>query len=219
MGLQELFKKIENDFKQETLLEFNIILNDASNNLSPEERGIFLDWLEYEFLHNQLSLYDTQQVSLASVKEQLSTEAIEEIKKAVKKQKRYTEYIQKWIFENKSENFTARISEKETNNPPLKENYLGQPANETAIKFFEFLSEYYRPDDVTKVKYVNILHFLKYDADRKYFIFRLKQEEYKKMVEKRLGILLTKFEKSETYQETEKPIFYSLENTFLKNMR
>jgi hypothetical protein len=122
----------------------------VSNNLSPEERGLFLDWLEFEFLHNQLSLFDNQQASLASVKKQLSSEAFEEIKKAVKKQKRYTEYIQKWIFENKSENFTSRISDTETNNPALEENYLGQPANDTAIKFFEFLSENYKSNKVCR---------------------------------------------------------------------
>jgi hypothetical protein len=111
MGLQELFKKIESDFQQETLLEFNIILNDVSNNLSPEERGIFLDWLEYEFLHNQLTLYDTQQVSLASVKEQLSSDVVQEIESVINKQKIYTEYLKKWLFENKSKSIKVESPE------------------------------------------------------------------------------------------------------------
>ena len=111
MGLKELFKKIESDFQQETLLEFNIILNDVSNNLSPEERGIFLDWLEYEFLHNQLTLYDTQQVSLASVKEQLSSDVVQEIESVINKQKIYTEYLKKWLFENKSKSIKVESPE------------------------------------------------------------------------------------------------------------
>lgn len=111
MGLQELYKKIESDFQQETLLEFNIILNDVSNNLSPEERGIFLDWLEYEFLHNQLTLYDTQQVSLASVKEQLSSDVVQEIESVINKQKIYTEYLKKWLFENKSKSIKVESPE------------------------------------------------------------------------------------------------------------
>lgn len=111
MGLQELFKKIESDFQQETLLEFNIILNDVSNNLSPEERGIFLDWLEYEFLHNQLTLNDTQQVSLASVKEQLSSDVVQEIESVINKQKIYTEYLKKWLFENKSKSIKVESPE------------------------------------------------------------------------------------------------------------
>lgn len=102
MELQVIFGKIERDFQQETLLNFNQILNETFNNLSIEERGIFLDWLEYEFLYNQLSLHDTQQVSLASVKEQLSSDAIQEIECIINKQKKYTEYLKKWLFENKS---------------------------------------------------------------------------------------------------------------------
>lgn len=102
MELQVIFGKIERDFQQETLLNFNQILNETLNNLSIEERGIFLDWLEYEFLYNQLSLHDTQQVSLASVKEQLSSDAIQEIECIINKQKKYTEYLKKWLFENKS---------------------------------------------------------------------------------------------------------------------
>ena len=102
MELHELFGKIQSDFQQETLLNFNQILNETLNNLSLEERGIFLDWLEYEFLYNQLSLHDTQQVSLASVKEQLSSDAIQEIECIINRQKKYTEYLKKWLFENKS---------------------------------------------------------------------------------------------------------------------
>lgn len=215
MELQKLLEKSENDFQQETLFRINQIFN----KLSTEESKIFLDWVEYKYLHNQFNLIDNQQTSLTSFKEQLSSTAVEEIKKTIKKQKRYIKYLQNWISEKRSNDFTEKISENETKNPVLEEDYLGQPANENAVKFFEFLCENYRPDNVTKVKYVNILHFLKYDADKKQFIFNLKQEEYKEMVEKKLGIVLTKFEKSASYQETEKPIFYSLENTFLKNMR
>ncbi len=111
MGLQELYKKIKSGFQQETLLEFNIILNDASNNLSPEERGIFLDWLEYEFLYNQLTFYDTQQASLASVREQLSSDAVQELESVINKQKKYTEYLQKWLVENKSNNLKVEEPE------------------------------------------------------------------------------------------------------------
>lgn len=111
MELQELFGKIQSDFQQETLLNFNQILNETLNNLSLDERGIFLDWLEYEFLYNQLSLNDTQQVSLASVKEQLSTDAIQEIECVINKQKKYTEYLKKWLFENKSKSIKVELPE------------------------------------------------------------------------------------------------------------
>jgi len=94
--------------------------------------------------------------------------------------------------------------------------YLGQPTNENANKFFEFLCEYYRPEDKTQVKYVNILYYLKNDAEKKHFIYKVKQKDYKKLIESK-GITISKFDKSTNYLEVEKPIFYTLENTFLKN--
>ena len=95
-------------------------------------------------------------------------------------------------------------------------NYLGQPTNENANLFFEFLCEHYRPEDKTQVKYVNILYYLKNDAEKKHFIYKVKQKDYKKLIESK-GIKISKFEKSANYEEVEKPIFYTLEKTFLKN--
>jgi len=104
----------------------------------------------------------------------------------------------------------------ELNNISTTEKYLGQPTNEKANDFFDFLIEYYRPEEKTQIKYVNILHFLKNDADKKHFIFRVKQKEYKILVTEKTGIEIKKFAKSERYNEDEKSIFHSLENTFLK---
>ncbi|EKT4548569.1 hypothetical protein ABF179_000789 [Flavobacterium psychrophilum] len=95
--------------------------------------------------------------------------------------------------------------------------YLGQPTNENANKLFDYLIEYYRPAETTVVKYVNILHYLKNDAEKKHFIFTLKQDAYKIIVKEKTGIEIKKFAKSEQYNEVEKPILYSLENSFLKN--
>jgi hypothetical protein len=99
-----------------------------------------------------------------------------------------------------------------------KEIYLGQPTNDNANDFFDFLSEFYRPEDKTQIKYVNILHYLKNDADKKHFIFKIKQKDYKLLIEK-VGIKISKFDKSANYNEVEKPIFYALENTFLRKMK
>ncbi|MDR6764472.1 hypothetical protein J2Y38_004705 [Flavobacterium sp. 2755] len=97
-----------------------------------------------------------------------------------------------------------------------EDTYLGQPTNTKGNQFFEFLVENYRPSQKTTVKYVNILHFLKKDADKKSFIFNLKQEEYKLLIKTRIGIEIKKFAKSERYDEVEKPILFALENSFLK---
>ena len=104
------------------------------------------------------------------------------------------------------------------NDSSLSENpYLGTPTNDKATDFFEFLCEHYRPDGKTQVKFVNILHFLKNHADKNHFIFNVKQKDYNKLIEKK-EIIISKFSKSEKYEEEEKPILHSLENTFLKNM-
>lgn len=100
-----------------------------------------------------------------------------------------------------------------------EKSYLGTPTNEKANDFFEFLIENYRASDKTIVKYVNILYYLKNHADKKHFIFKLKQSEYKILIKEKIGININKFEKSAKYEDEEKQIFHSLENTFLKNTK
>lgn len=97
-----------------------------------------------------------------------------------------------------------------------KTNYLGQPTNENANDFFEFLIDHYRPTEATVVKFVNILHYLKNDTDKSKFIFKVKQKDYKKLVFEKKGIKINKFQKSERYFEDERTILNALENSFLK---
>lgn len=94
--------------------------------------------------------------------------------------------------------------------------YLGQSTNENANNLFDYLIKFYRPAEQTIVKYVNILHFLKNDAEKKHFIFTVKQDAYKTLVKEKTGIEIKKFAKSEQYNEIEKPIFHALEDTFIK---
>jgi len=219
MDLSEIHNKIKNEFSQETVLSLITTLEDAFNNLDEENKVVLLKWLEFEFLYKQISTYDTMQISWYPKKEQLSLEANQEIETISKTTKRKIEYLERWIAENKSNIIKVKLPELSLNDNKAIANYLGQPANDEAINFYEFLCENYRPLESTKVKFVNILHFLKNDADKKHFIFKLKQDDYKRMVKNNTGIILNKFEKSATYEEEEKPIFHSLENTFLKNMK
>lgn len=99
----------------------------------------------------------------------------------------------------------------------IDNNYLGQPTNQKANEFFDFLIDYYRQEEITQVKFVNILFYLKNDADKSHFIFKVKQNEYLKIIKEKIGITISKFEKSAKYEEEEKPIFHKLENTFLRN--
>jgi hypothetical protein len=96
-------------------------------------------------------------------------------------------------------------------------NYLGQPTNDKASELFEYLVQYYRPDDKSSIKFINILHYLKNDANKDLYIFKVKQLEFKKIIRAKIGIEIKKFAKSERYIEVEKPILNSLERGFQKN--
>lgn len=96
-------------------------------------------------------------------------------------------------------------------------NYLGQPINDKASELFEFLIQYYRPDEISSVKYINILHYLKKDANKELYIFKVNQKKFKKMIIENVGIEIKKFAKSERYSEDEKPLLNSLERSFRKN--
>jgi hypothetical protein len=98
----------------------------------------------------------------------------------------------------------------------IESGYLGYPTNENANKLFDYLNEYYRPNENTKVKYVNILQYLKKDANKDFYIFKIKQADFKDMIKLRFGIEIKKFEISEQYNEVEKPILNSLETSFRK---
>ncbi|WP_152556914.1 hypothetical protein [Flavobacterium sp. 83] len=119
----------------------------------------------------------------------------------------------------KNSNTEKENEAKVINDTSIKEEYLGQPTNDNANDFFDFLIEYYRPEDKTQIKYVNILHYLKNDADKKHFIFKVKQDEFRTLVKVKTGIKISKFDKSAKYIEEEKPIFHKLENTFFKKMK
>lgn len=98
-----------------------------------------------------------------------------------------------------------------------KNNYLGQPTNEAANQLFEYFMQYYRPDEKSSIKFINILHYLKNDANKDLYIFKVEQSEFKKIIQAKKGIEIKKFAKSERYIEVEKPILNSLERSFQKN--
>jgi hypothetical protein len=92
--------------------------------------------------------------------------------------------------------------------------YLGQASNEKANELFDFLIQYYRPDEKTSVKFVNILHYLKNDANKDLYIFNIKQPEFKEIIQTKFKIEIKKFAKSERYHDDEKSILNTLEGSF-----
>jgi len=93
-------------------------------------------------------------------------------------------------------------------------NYIKLRANENGIELFEYLISNYRDEECSNVKFINILHYLKYNAKKKDYIFKAKQKDYRVFVYERFKIEIKKFAKSEKYEEEEKQIFISLESDY-----
>jgi hypothetical protein len=104
MDLSDIHIKIKNEFSQGTMLNLMTTLDDSFNNLDEEGKAILFKWLEFEFLYEQISIYDTMQISWSSMKEQLSSDANLQLETISKTKKRNIEYLQRWIIDNKSNN-------------------------------------------------------------------------------------------------------------------
>jgi hypothetical protein len=104
MDLSEVYIKIENEFSQGTMLDLITTLDDLFNNLDEKDKVILFNRLEFEFLYEQISIYDTMQISWSSMKEQLSSDANLQLETISKAKKRNIKSLQKWIVENKSNN-------------------------------------------------------------------------------------------------------------------
>ena len=116
MDLSEIQIKISSEFFQETLLSLITTLEDAFNHLDDENKEILLKWLEFEFLYNQISVYETMQISWSPKKEQLSSEANQELETISKTKKRNIKYLERWIVENKSNILKVELPEIDLSN-------------------------------------------------------------------------------------------------------
>lgn len=111
MDLSEIHIKIKNDFFQGNILSLIKTLEDSFNNLDEEDKAILFKWLEFEFLYEQISIYDTMQISWSSMKEQLSSDANQQLETISKTKKRNIEYLERWIIDNKSNNLKVELPE------------------------------------------------------------------------------------------------------------
>ena len=207
MEILEKYNKIERMFFDDSLFNLSLKIDDFYAELSEDKREHFLKWMELEFIANRLIIYERQMSGLHKFDD--PTIAAD----AVNKQKQKIDYLQGWVKENKKQNLKIK-SEKSSHNSIKESSYLGQSTNDKANDFFEFLIQYYRPEEKTKVKYVNILYYLKNDANKEFYIFKVKQEDYVKIVKSKVDIVILKFQKSEKYDDVEKHILNSLEVTF-----
>jgi hypothetical protein len=111
MDLSEIHIKIKNDFFQGTILSLITTLEDSFNNLDEEDKAILFKWLEFEFLYEQISIYDNMQISWSSMKEQISSKANQELETISITKKRNIEYLERWIIDNKSNNLKVELHE------------------------------------------------------------------------------------------------------------
>jgi len=93
------------------------------------------------------------------------------------------------------------------------------PINKDADDLFYFLAKNYRSQKNTIIKFVNILQYLKYDADKSKYIFNMKQSEYQKRIKEEFNLEIKKFSKSEKYFEVERPILEDKESLFADSRR
>lgn len=113
------------------------------------------------------------------------------------------------------ENIEIADFESESNPEELsKDLYQGLLYNKKAKELFEFLCVKYRSKDIRQIKYVNILHYLKNDVDQKTYVFNIKQDHYRDLIKEKEGITISKFDKSASYMEKDKPVLNDLEQDF-----
>ena len=124
MDLSEIHIKIKNDFFQGTMLSLIKTLEDSFNNLDDEDKAILFKWLEFEFLYEQISIYDTMQISWSSMKEQLSSDANQQLETISKTKKRNIEYLERWITDNKSNNIKVESPETDLSGSSVTEKII-----------------------------------------------------------------------------------------------
>lgn len=110
-----------------------------------------------------------------------------------------------------SRNHIQNIIPKETTELPRYE------MNDNCKLLLEHFVDNYKIDSVTKIKYINIMHYLKNDCDKTIFIFNLNQAQFKEMIELKYGVQLKNMDKPDRYEEREKPILRNIETSFVKN--
>jgi hypothetical protein len=207
MDLPEKHKTIEDTFLIESLLDSSKKIDDIYDTLLEEEKKTFLRWLELEFLHKLLVVKKSNErlVSDFGKPGQLFPNGdANNIK---------IDYLEDWIKEKKASLVNTKLNETEGKLASVG-SYLGQPTNDLANNLFDFLILNYRPNQKTKVKYINILHYLKNDSNKELYVFNVKQVDYIKMIKEKTGIQIKKFQKSERYLAIEKPVLNALEVTF-----
>ncbi|MRX66966.1 hypothetical protein SAMN06265349_102896 [Flavobacterium resistens] len=135
-------------------------------------------------------------------------------KELIKEARKEIKSAYKQYRENIISNREKRIDKKNPSRK-LEDKFLGLSSNQKADFLFKYLCEHYRKSKRTsQVKFINILHFLKNDADKNEYIFTLTQDEFNKIIEDEYKIKISKFAKSAKYHDVEIQILNKLEYAF-----
>jgi hypothetical protein len=98
-----------------------------------------------------------------------------------------------------------------------KEKYLFKGQSEESNRLFNYLVKKYRPSDKTRVKFINILYYMKNSKDMGKHKLKVTQEKYTPIIKKEFGFEIKKYEKSDFYLDDEEPILKQLKTDFLKD--
>ncbi len=98
-----------------------------------------------------------------------------------------------------------------------KEKYLFEGQSEESNRLFNYLVKKYRPNDKTRVKFINILYYMKNSKDMGKHKLKVTQKKYTPIIKKEFGIEIKKHEKSDFYLDDEEPILKQLKTDFLKD--
>lgn len=104
-------------------------------------------------------------------------------------------------------------------NVEIKEKQIFTGQREEANKLFNYLVQKYRKNDNTRVKFINILHYMKNSKDLEIHKLKVKQDEYTRIIKKEFDLEIKKYEKSTYYLEEEEPILKQLKTDFIKDQQ
>ena len=95
--------------------------------------------------------------------------------------------------------------------------WKGYDVNKNGALLFAELVEHYRPHDLSSVKFINILYYLKKHSEKGIFVFKVIQPEYGKVIASKYGITITKFAKSAKFDDEDKRQMNQIEQAFCKS--
>ena len=211
------------NFTKEHFNDFSIIaLNFNKENLTPDDLRSFksrFNTLEWKQLKHNVVL-ECKKIIKYSTDEDCKTKAIV-IEKAADKETLVLFFYDRPIKYNQVEGDGSFIPPKMITSKEIEDferrskrnDFDEQQFNDHTYKLFTYLVREYNPKK-SKVKFINIWNFLKRDYDSKEKRFVFTQKRYREFIEHDYEVSISKFGKSDKYEDQEKGILNDLVSKF-----